>query len=748
MLQLPSRRGLRVLALIAALGISSTLASAQVSGGPRSNRKVAPSLTTNLPNHPPGTLAILAGAGFLPNELVGLHILRADGTLPQGEGFDPWTVVATDSGTFVTSWLVSSNEVGTTLLATAHGQSSGKGSSTHFSNNHDCGTGVVVSVTPVGGACSAFTPAVGNGPDNYEVQEGATYIMTIAGVTECTGDTITVFVQSSSSGNFCFNAVGGSGTYAGMFTMPSPACNTMPVSYKCGADATCNHPGSLGASGPNSGCGGVHLRTSTFDGSCNWTGEDEDCSPPPATGACCLADGSCVEVTEAECGTLGGTYQGDGTACATTNCNPPPTGACCLPDDTCVEVTESECGTQGGIYQGDGSACASTNCIPPPLTGACCLPDYSCVEVTESECGTLGGIYQGGSTACATTNCNPPPDTGACCLPDFSCVEITESECANLGGTYQGDDTACATTNCLPPPATGACCLPDETCVEVTQADCQSMGGTYFGDGVTCDLTNCEPTIVVGACCLPDYTCVQVTPEDCAAQGGSYQGDGIACESVDCGPDCYMLTFDNDDDGNPMPHGAKIDAEFDCNGSTYPIMIAGSANPSLANTAAILDSTNGPATQDPDLLVGKGNILILQHDGNQTECPPASGVYCSHNDDANGGTLTFDFCVPVMPSSIVLVDIDGTDPSSSVVLTDVNGKTRTYSVPGNWTGDRVANFPEPGWKTLSLTTLANQAGFASTVTASQMADFDPNAVVKIVVTLGGSGAVDDLFWCQ
>jgi hypothetical protein len=82
------------------------------------------------------------------------------------------------------------------------------------------------------------------------------------------------------------------------------------------------------------------------------------------------------------------------------------------------------------------------------------------------------------------------------------------------------------------------------------------------------------------------------------------------------------------------------------------------------------------------------------------------------------------------------------------VLTDVNGKTRTYSVPGNWTGDRVADFPEPGWKILDLTTIANQIGFASTVTASEQAGYDPMAVVQLVVTLGGSGAVDDVCWCQ
>ncbi len=141
-----------------------------------------------------------------------------------------------------------------------------------------CGTGVVTAVTPVGAECVDFTPAQGGGPDNYEVQEGGTYMMTISGVTECAGGTITVFVQSSASGNFCFNAFGGGGEYTGVFTVPDPTCHTMPVSYKCGADAACNNPGSISAQGPTSGCGGVHLRSANFDGMCNLTGTDEDCS--------------------------------------------------------------------------------------------------------------------------------------------------------------------------------------------------------------------------------------------------------------------------------------------------------------------------------------------------------------------------------------------------------------------------------------------------------------------------------------
>jgi hypothetical protein len=315
-----------------------------------------------------------------------------------------------------------------------------------------------------------------------------------------------------------------------------------------------------------------------------------------------------------------------------------------------------------------------------------------------------------------------------------------------MGGTYGGDNSLCIDADC---PVSGACCLADGSCVQVSEADCLAMVGMYEGDNTLCMDTDCPQPI--GACCLMDETCVEVTEDDCLAMGGMYNGDGSLCVDTDCesgNPVCFVLDFESDDDGNPMAHGAMVDGEFDCLGAVYPIAITGSANPSGNNTAAILNSTTGPASQDPDLLVGKGNILILQNDGNQTQCPPLSGVYCTHNDDENGGSLSLAFCVPAIPSSIVLVDIDGTDAASSVVLTDVNGKTRTYTVPGNWTGDKVTNFPELGWKLLDLTTLANQPGFASTATASEQAGYDPAAVVQIVVTLGGSGGIDDLSWCQ
>jgi len=72
------------------------------------------------------------------------------------------------------------------------------------------------------------------------------------------------------------------------------------------------------------------------------------------TGGCCFDDFSCEQVTENECDSAGGTYQGDGTNCD--DCPLPPTGACCF-EEACQVLTESECAGAGGDYRGDGTNC-------------------------------------------------------------------------------------------------------------------------------------------------------------------------------------------------------------------------------------------------------------------------------------------------------------------------------------------------------------------------------------------------------
>ncbi len=85
----------------------------------------------------------------------------------------------------------------------------------------------------------------------------------------------------------------------------------------------------------------------------------------------------------------------------------PPSSACCLPDGTCVEVSEADCSDLGGVFNAD-MTCADVSCPLP--TAACCLPDGTCVEVFEEDCDVLGGVFNAGMT-CDDVTC---PDPGQC----------------------------------------------------------------------------------------------------------------------------------------------------------------------------------------------------------------------------------------------------------------------------------------------------------------------------------------------
>jgi hypothetical protein len=162
---------------------------------------------------------------------------------------------------------------------------------------------------------------------------------------------------------------------------------------------------------------------------------------------------------------------------------------------------------------------------------------------------------------------------------------------------------------------------------------------------------------------------------------------------------------------------------------------------------AVFDSTplgpNDPS-QDRDLLVGKGHVLVLQNSQAPTQTVP--GIFDRPNDDQDGGVLAFRFPEPSRPLSLALVDIDaGANQSATVRLFDSGGRTRAYAVPARWTEDLLSD-GAPAWRALDLATLDPQPGFAATATASESAGFEPRAVVRIEVVLGSSGAVDDLTW--
>jgi len=152
-------------------------------------------------------------------------------------------------------------------------------------------------------------------------------------------------------------------------------------------------------------------------------------------------------------------------------------GACCIIGNQCTDTYESTCNAGGGTYQGDGTTCATADCSDPQ--GACCI-DQSCTDYVELDCSDAGGTYQGDGTACATTDCTDPQ--GACCV-DGSCFVYTQADCSTAGGTYAGDGSDCSSTGCAP----GACCV-GISCSETLLEDCS---GSWFGDNTTCADVTC-----------------------------------------------------------------------------------------------------------------------------------------------------------------------------------------------------------------------------------------------------------------
>jgi hypothetical protein len=213
----------------------------------------------------------------------------------------------------------------------------------------------------------------------------------------------------------------------------------------------------------------------------------------PGTGACCMPNGTCDIMTAENCTNAGGTYRGDGTACATANC-PVPTGACCTATG-CGLSTQSECNTIGGTWAGAGTTCNNGQCP----TGACCLPDGSCVGgVTSAACTAQSGVFRGPGTACATANC--PQPSGGCCFANGGCLIRTQAECTGFGGNWLGAGTTCASC----PQPCYANCDASTTAPVLNVADFSCFLNRFAaGDSyANCDLSTSAPVLNV-----QDFSC-------------------------------------------------------------------------------------------------------------------------------------------------------------------------------------------------------------------------------------------------
>jgi len=78
-------------------------------------------------------------------------------------------------------------------------------------------------------------------------------------------------------------------------------------------------------------------------------------------------------------------------------------GACCFADGDCVDSTTFQaCTSVGGSYEGNFTTCAGLNCLQP--IGACCGTDW-CRNLVEVDCIDIEGDWLGNNTNCADFIC-------------------------------------------------------------------------------------------------------------------------------------------------------------------------------------------------------------------------------------------------------------------------------------------------------------------------------------------------------
>ncbi len=188
-------------------------------------------------------------------------------------------------------------------------------------------------------------------------------------------------------------------------------------------------------------------------------------------------------------------------------------GACCYDDGTCDDLTEADCNDAGGNWQGTGTTCADD---PNPCVGACCEGDggTTCVEdSTPDSCSDDGGTFQDFGSTCEGVDCT----MGACCFDTFCDIE-TESDCTNNGGVYQGGGTNCSSESNPCGAPTGSCCQPDGTCTIETEENCT---GHWTEDGV-CDPNTCVPYLTscpTETSCLIEFSGIEFC--ECAGESGA-----------------------------------------------------------------------------------------------------------------------------------------------------------------------------------------------------------------------------------
>jgi len=224
----------------------------------------------------------------------------------------------------------------------------------------------------------------------------------------------------------------------------------------------------------------------TTDGLCASCSTD---TPPVDDEGSCCATGSCLDISEADCSSIGGTWY----------------------------ATDIECDTECAAI---GSCCA---CIRVYGTGGSYTDQFQCVSLlTQEECersvngspAGWGGIWSqndcgdgtGGTNDCGGVignSCTLGEQLGACC-DGGTCAVTNDADCT---AWYSGVDCTAVTCN------VGACCQcsgvtegnPCECADGKTSAECTALNGIFLGLGSTCagPENQCNVNTCTGGTCTP-----------------------------------------------------------------------------------------------------------------------------------------------------------------------------------------------------------------------------------------------------
>jgi len=219
------------------------------------------------------------------------------------------------------------------------------------------------------------------------------------------------------------------------------------------------------------------------------------------------------------------------------NCTPPGQGACCFVDGRCVVDTQQNCGTNGGTYQGDNTVCDPNPCPqppPPPENDTCA----GATPIEPCSAGTItGDLTWAIADYSPTNNCTGYSANGKDVVymltvnagdqvhvvyttPSYDGSIYIVSDCADMSSCVIGEDDPEPETFTWTVATGGIYYL-------IADAYATGGGGPFTLDySITC--------IIPEACCFDDGTCQMLLADNCRAQGGHPQGAGTSCDNIEC----------------------------------------------------------------------------------------------------------------------------------------------------------------------------------------------------------------------